>query len=650
MADRRPLIADIARPEDHRVVAAWRRVTGTGVDPTAVQLLKDIEKTSAYRLIGCGPDGGNVVATRRPTATTLIERAIYEQVLPHAGIPRLRLYGVIHEAEGASWLFLEDAGEDTPDLRRYDDRVVAGEWLGRLHADLVGIARPGGLPDRDLDDARSDLRSSRAALVATAKLPELVGDGRRLIDDLVQRLDTIEASWDRIVDLVGELPSTVVHADLVAKNMRIREAHEDGSLVTFDWDMAGWGPPLRDLAHIDLGAYLHAARPVWGGRAGDLARLADIGRLLGLIAAIGWEMPRFQLGGRRRALTRLATYHERLGSVAVRVGLMPPGESATHRPSLRDTTVLTRGLPAMEPHGSIRIVDVLERVPNAYQSTYPSHIVRCRLDDGTERRVFVKRFVPGIHAGGPFWVGGPYEACIYRDILAARDLGTPGFFGTWSDPASGDTFLAIEYVEGWRVDQSHMAWVVAAARWLARLHRELSPVALRHPAVRIYDATYFRERSRRALATLRATGADLAWLEVLVRTFDDVMIPRLVGAEPSFIHGEPYPQNMIVEGRRIRTVDWQSAAIGPGAIDLACLTEGRWPASVVAESEAAYVAERWAGDAPPAFREELEAARVYWSMRWLGIDGDTTTAAERSTYVEALRRSAERLGHAAAIG
>jgi hypothetical protein len=283
-------------------------------------------------------------------------------------------------------------------------------------------------------------------------------------------------------------------------------------------------------------------------------------------------------------------------------------------------------------------------VPNVYRSTFPSEIVRCAFDDGMQRRLLVKRYIPGLHDGEGYWKGGPYEARIYDDVLAMHDLGTPTYFGSWSDPLSCDTFLALEYLEGWRLNRSEPSWIIDAARWLARLHRDATVTAFRHPGVRVYDEAFFMGRSRRALASVRSALPDTPWIEPLVERFDEVMVPRLLDSEPAFIHGEPYPENVIVSGGRIRTVDWQSAAIGPGAIDLACLTEGPWRGDLVEASQDAYVRERWPGEAPASFDDELEAARLYWSMRWLGGDADATTSSRSAGYIERLRGSAERLG------
>src|SRR4029079_13238288 len=149
------------------------------------------------------------------------------------------------------------------------------------------VCRRGGAPE-----ARGGARASRSDLLSTAAGGHVEDEDRRFIGELVRRLDAIEAAWDAVADTSGGLPSTLVHADFVGKNLRIKHG-VDGtpSIVAFDWEMSGWGVPLRDLALVDIGAYAFAARSVWGERSGDLGRLAEIGRVCSLLASIEWEMP-----------------------------------------------------------------------------------------------------------------------------------------------------------------------------------------------------------------------------------------------------------------------------------------------------------------------------------------------------------------------
>jgi aminoglycoside phosphotransferase (APT) family kinase protein len=661
MHDPRPPITVVERPADHSAFTAWRRLGLTSADAARIEVLKESEKTTAYRLVGCGPAGADIVATRRATETTLVERTIYGDVLSRSGTPSLRLHGVIDEGDGTTWMFLDDAGEVMPDLRDPAHRALAAAWLGRVHVDLIGASFAEQLPDRATDDALQTLRSTRVALRTVQGDDRLDVDGLRSLDALVSRLDAVEGCWESVVGSVAGLPTTLVHGDYVAKNLRLRGAGVARSTVPFDWEMGGWGVPLRDLSLIDLGTYVDIARPFWGPRAPELDRLADIGRLLGLVVAVSWEVPGLQSGWLRRPLKRLAVYHERLGSVLVRLGMTAGtrlvrtadddalGPDGLSEPAATDE-LLTRGLRSMEPRGVARVIDVLDREPNPYRSTFPSEIVRCAFDDGVERRVFVKRYTPGIHDGYGFWDGGPYEARIYDDILVGHDLGTPAYLGSWSDPRTGDTFLALEFIDGWRLNRSETSWMVEAARWLAGLHRDVTPTAIRHPAVRVYDRAFYRHWSGRALASVRSAEPDASWVDPLIRVFDEVMVPRLLDSEPVFIHGEPYPENMIVGGDRIRTVDWQSAAIGPGAIDLACLTEGPWSTEIVDACRDAYVRHRWPDATPTSFDEAVEAARLYWSMRWLGADSNATTTERQAGYIERLRSAAIRLGLVATAG
>jgi len=66
-------------------------------------------------------------------------------------------------------------------------------------------------------------------------------------------------------------------------------------------------------------------------------------------------------------------------------------------------------------------------------------------------------------------------------------------------------------------------------------------------------------------------------------------------------------------------VDWETAAIAPGEIDLATLTEG-WPPEVSRQFEAEYQRARWPGGSPAGFQRNLDVARVYMQLRWLGDD------------------------------
>src|SRR5207249_336615 len=106
----------------------------------------------------------------------------------------------------------------------------------------------------------------------------------------------------------------------------------------------------------------------------------------------------------------------------------------------------------------------------------------------------------------------------------------------------------------------------------------------------------------------------------------DEWCATLLAAPPTVIHGEFYAKTVLLRRKSVFPVDWESAAISAGEIDLAALTEGdRWPAGIVRLCEREYVHARWPEGAPTAFQRRLDAARVYLHFRWLGDRPDRTT-------------------------
>src|SRR5262249_39094033 len=160
------------------------------------------------------------------------------------------------------------------------------------------------------------------------------------------------------------------------------------------------------------------------------------------------------------------------------------------------------------------------------------------------------------------------------------------------------------------------------ARWLARLHLGLAAGA-RHldSAVGLlrYDADFYRLWPRRALAFLGQTASrevrrDLRWLG---EAYEPV-VGRLSALPLTFLHGEFYPSNVLVQeteaGLRVCPIDWEMAAVGPGLIDLAALTAGKWSDEERTTLLRAYHAE-WAAtgtDAPPweALRGGFDCCRL----------------------------------------
>jgi thiamine kinase-like enzyme len=94
----------------------------------------------------------------------------------------------------------------------------------------------------------------------------------------------------------------------------------------------------------------------------------------------------------------------------------------------------------------------------------------------------------------------------------------------------------------------------------------------------------------------------------------------------TFIHGEFYASNVLLQqgngARRVCPIDWESAAVGPGLIDLAALSAGDWSDDERRALALAYHTElgRFGLPAPAVdeFLAALDCCRLYLALQWLG--------------------------------
>src|SRR6266516_4325328 len=292
-------------------------------------------------------------------------------------------------------------------------------------------------------------------------------------------------------------------------------------------------------------------------------------------------------------------------------------------------------------------VVVLSRRRNIQTSTSLSEVIRCELPDGRELELFCKY---GASPAGDSYGhrgGVPYEVLVYRHVLDQSQSSAPAFFGAHTDAPGGQTWLVIEHIAGsLRMTQTDDALAMPrAARWIGEFHRQHEDRAADDEMSFLtrYDYAFYEGWARRTARFAAPLRARYLWLSSLCEEFPR-LATVLLAAPSTIIHGECYPKNILVRDGAVYPVDWESAAIAAGEIDLASLTE-RWPKEVTEQCELAYRSARWPQRFPHYDADRtLAVARLYLHLRWLGDRPERTIARNSRWRFAALRSLGEQIG------
>jgi len=289
-------------------------------------------------------------------------------------------------------------------------------------------------------------------------------------------------------------------------------------------------------------------------------------------------------------------------------------------------------------------VMIVCRQRNVYASTFPSEVVTCRLADGSERRLFCKYTAGRSHQDHGHRGDVAYEARVYREVLRGLSLPLPIYHGALDSETEG-TWLVLEFLEdALRVSKVPQPGMSLAAAWAGTFHT-LNEARTRWKELlflKTYNAAYYAGWSRRTLAKAQAVRPLPRWLPNVCRRYEE-RIPLLCEGCQTVVHGEFTPHNVLWQNGRVVPIDWESAAVGAGEIDLAVLLEG-WDESACRVCEDSYRTARWSGEVDVSFEERLGVARLYMVFRWLADCSDWTVARRPPTYLEELRRLGQNLG------
>jgi aminoglycoside phosphotransferase len=288
--------------------------------------------------------------------------------------------------------------------------------------------------------------------------------------------------------------------------------------------------------------------------------------------------------------------------------------------------------------GGAALVD-LQRRRCAYSSSFSIEELTAHLSDGEARPLIFKNMGhEQLSAQGramrPEASHRPDRECfVYRQILPDAGLSTATCDAAAVDVDRGRYWLLLERVPG---DQ--LSWVgdfaawLAVARWLAKAHDRLHDLYRRRqvaPELARYDGSSFHAWVDRAepMCELKSRSADAARPRALRRLFDQcrVAADETACLPRTIIHGEFYPSNVIVDTRadrhRICPVDWETAGVGCGLLDVAALVAGKWSELqkdlLVQEYLAALCHDPVLGNLSDPLTA-LRRCRLLLAMKWIG--------------------------------
>jgi hypothetical protein len=264
---------------------------------------------------------------------------------------------------------------------------------------------------------------------------------------------------------------------------------------------------------------------------------------------------------------------------------------------------------------------IVQRGGSGSSSASGGEIVSCRMPDDNVVKLSCK-FGPLAEAPQPTdRFGVAYEAQVYDQLLCSWRDDVPRLHGAFLDESTQTICLAVEYLDDatplYQVPEPKSG-LGAAARWIARFHR-WSETATVPPFLHRYNTDFYRVWIQRAGQVSDRWRQRHPWLPDLCRQCQR-RLPALL-PPATMIHGRYEANNVLVHNGRNVVVDWESAALAAGEIDLATLTWG-WDHELVQFCEQQYCLARWPDGPPADFALRLTAARVYFHLRRLGDSDD----------------------------
>jgi len=286
---------------EHPAARAWRELGSDPRTPVIVETWRGMKTTkpAIYRLGFGDAESSSVFVKWFLGQSPDVERTVYEEILPRLPVTGPRYHGCIETGDASTWLFVEDVGSQRLSPSDPAQRALAARWLGTLHTRALEVGAAASLPEAGPPRYLANLHASREAIRKCLKKPILTADDRCVLDGVLAQLDYLECRWPSLERECDALPRTLTHGDFRPKNVRVRRQGAGLVINPIDWETAGWGVPVADLApgrgrglesQVDLEVYASMVQRVWPDLDSNLiGRMVVMGSIFRTLAAIEWS-------------------------------------------------------------------------------------------------------------------------------------------------------------------------------------------------------------------------------------------------------------------------------------------------------------------------------------------------------------------------
>ena len=168
------------------------------------------------------------------------ELRVYRDLLAKAELGTAAYYGSVwDESEDRYWLLIELVRGTLIEAANIETGPLAAAWLARLHGHFQ--REPGELASCELL-ARYDVDFFRS------KAAHALRDASSICESSARKLETVLAGFEPVAQAMAAPPFTLVHGGYIPWHILLDTKREPVRVCAIDWELAGIGSTLYDLA------------------------------------------------------------------------------------------------------------------------------------------------------------------------------------------------------------------------------------------------------------------------------------------------------------------------------------------------------------------------------------------------------------------